>query len=88
MKTIWKFELKVDGRQEIDLPEGAQIMSVQEQHGSLCLWAMCEHGAIPKRRTIRIYGTGHAVSDADRLTFIGTVQMRGGVLVWHVFEQA
>lgn len=36
--------------------------------------------------TIRIFGTGHTIQDADRLEYIGTIQMCGGALVFHVFK--
>lgn len=32
------------------------------------------------------FGTGHTIQDADRLEYIGTIQMCGGALVFHVFK--
>jgi hypothetical protein len=32
-----------------------------------------------------VYGTGHPVVDEPR-KYVGTFQMRGGLLVFHVFE--
>jgi hypothetical protein len=38
--TIWKFELEVTDLQEVVMPSGAEILSVGNQDGKLCLWAM------------------------------------------------
>ena len=38
-------------------------------------------------RQRRRAGTGHPISDCeDELQFVGTCQMKGGSLVWHLFE--
>lgn len=38
--TIWKFPLKITDYQLVVMPECAQILSVQMQYGTLCLWAL------------------------------------------------
>lgn len=82
---IWKFPLEIVDEQLIDVPEGARILSVALQFEQLCVWAIVEVDAemVPHRFSVR--GTGHAVT-GDEGTFIGTVQMGGGALIWHVFE--
>ena len=82
--TIWKYPLQITDRQFVMLPEGARILTVQMQGKQLCLWAMMNPDALPKRREIQIIGTGHDVSDADG-RYIATVQMQA--LVWHIFER-
>ncbi len=85
MKTIWKFPLEIIGEQHLNLPEGAEILTAQMQGGTLCLWALVSPGSPKQQRTIEIFGTGHPMSDAER-RYIGTAQMAGGSLVWHIFE--
>jgi hypothetical protein len=86
---IFKYELEVTDEQQILLPEHARILSVQVQNGRLCLWALVNDGALTnRRRTFRVVGTGHPVPDNEYLAFLGTVQMHGGALVFHVFEKA
>ena len=70
------------------MPKGAEILSVQVQADVLCLWALVDPDAKLQKRVIEILGTGNPI-DVPGVThkFIGTVQMRGGSLVWHVFEQ-
>ena len=51
------------------------------------LWAMVDTEENSKEdRYIRIYGTGHEISNAGNLKYISTIQMMGGSLVLHVFE--
>lgn len=83
-KAIWKYPLAVESRQVISMPVGAQILSVQVQGGTPCLWALVEIGAPPRDRGIQVFGTGHPADDAG--VFIGTFQLSGGMLVFHVFE--
>jgi hypothetical protein len=86
MKTIYKYELAIDDTQELMLPEGAEILTVQMQDGYPRLWALVDPHAPKKRRYIDIYGTGHPVGDKHG-QYLGTFQEHGGQLVWHVFER-
>ena len=88
MNAIWKFQLKVTDLQEVEMPKGAQVMSVQEQNGALCLWAAVDSEQPKENRVIEIIGTGNPIptTTTDR-HFIGTAQMQKGALVWHVFER-
>ena len=75
--------------QTVMMPAGADILHVDDQHGSLNLWAMIEdleESMID--REIIIAGTGHGiVDDGAGLKFIGTALALEGALVWHVFER-
>lgn len=88
-KTIWKFVLEVTDTQFVNMPAGSEILSVDNQDGSLCLWAMVnpviDPTAEPERREIEIIGTGNPI-DRDMVCrkFIGTVL--AAPFVWHVFE--
>ncbi len=83
-KTIFKFPINTLAEsQNILMPRGGIIRSAQYQSGILCLWAEVDRLAPMEDRFIEIFGTGHAIPEADR-TFIGTVQQ--GSLVWHIYE--
>lgn len=88
-KTIWKFTLEVKDIQTLDMPKGAEILTVQfqETHGQL--WALVDPEAEIEERDIEIFGTGNPIHCDMGLTrqYIGTYQMHGGNLVWHVFER-
>lgn len=83
---IWKYPLLTQDEQVVTIPEGAITMTVQVQRGTPCLWAMVAPGADPEDRTIYTRGTGHDVGkDPDTLVYLGTYQLDGGALVFHVF---
>ncbi len=97
MSVIWKYDLKVTDEQVLDLPEGAQILSVQQQAGSLLagsplqLWALVDPDNAWERRFFHVVGTGNSMpilSRGECLTHLATVVTVRGALVWHVFEQA
>jgi hypothetical protein len=85
MATIYKYQLE-PGRTELRMPEGAQVLTVQMQHGEVCMWAKVDPGAPQEDRAFEVYGTGHQMPDEPRLVYVATFQMEGGALVWHVFD--
>lgn len=87
MKTIFKYKLETTGLQEIEIPEDAQVLSVQGQHGFLCLWAIVDPDKPKEKKRILLAGTGHPIPEDRNLKFIGTVQEFEGELIWHIFEE-
>ena len=84
-KTIWKFELATVDFQTIRMPEGAELLTVQLQNGLPCLWALVDPASKIDLVNIDIFGTGHQMSEGKR-NYIGTYQLMGGGLVFHVFQ--
>lgn len=85
MSKIFKFKLNIVDEQIISMPKGSQILSVQEQHGEIVMWALLEDPKNPYyNRKFLIFKTGSQIT--DKLKYIGTVQTSGGDLVRHVFE--
>ncbi len=83
-KKIWKYTLECDCM--LTMPFGSKVLSVEVQHGKICLWALVNPTEIETEdRTFIVYGTGHEVTETN-LEFIGTTLMDNGALVWHVFE--
>lgn len=85
MSKIFKYPLKVTDIQSVSLPVAHQILSVQVQRGEVCLWARVWEDTPLMPKLIYIYGTGHPVEDRIPMDFMGTIQMRDGALVFHVF---
>jgi hypothetical protein len=86
---IWKWTLQVTDLQQVQMPRGAQVLSVQMQGGAPQLWALVDEKASTEPRTFATYGTGNPMPEvADYGRFVDTYQMHGGSLVFHVFEQA
>lgn len=86
MKSIWKFPFEITGEQKIFMPRTAKILSVQVQHGTPCIWALVDTDEQKTERTFIVHGTGHPCS-CDASEFIGTFQISGGALVFHLFEK-
>lgn len=86
MNVVHKYSLVQCDLQSVMLPIGAEILSVQEQHGCWQLWALVDSQLPPvERRKIRIAGTGHPICEPLK-RFINTFQMCNGALVFHAFE--
>ena len=88
MKAIWKVPLEITDEQTVNLPWGAEPLTVQVQGDELCLWAKVDTTNPGLAHTVHIYGTGNPIPDEDPdypEAYIGTVQTHGGALVWHVF---
>jgi hypothetical protein len=85
MKTIWKYPLEVTDYQNVRMPEGAEILSVADQYGVICVWALVDPEADLENRMFYIFGTGNPVSETLPWQFVGSVQQN--IFVWHVFAE-
>ena len=83
---IWKWTLEIADRQQLPMPKGAKLLTVQIQHGLAQLWALVDEKAPIIDRTIATYGTGNPLPDGYLGEYIGTYQISGGALVFHVFD--
>ena len=81
---IWKYKLHITDEQIIELPKWSQVLSVGVQDGDICLWALVNPEEEIGQGQIFIRGTGHPCSE-EIGGFYGTVMLRGGALVFHVF---
>ena len=82
--SIWKFTLEIKNMQRIFMPRGAKILSVANQNGSICLWAIVDRSAVVEERNFGVFGTGHDVGFLGKDEFLDTVFIEE--FVWHVFE--
>ena len=87
MKTIYKYELPINDEVTLDMPSGAEILCVQEQHQQVMLWAVVNHDNPVAEKRFYMRGTGHPMYEAENANYISSVQLSGGALVFHVFEQ-
>lgn len=84
MKTIFKYDISENTG--VLMPEGAQVLTVQMQRTSACVWAVVDPNAPMVLRRFVLYGTGHPLPDEPG-TYVGTFQVAGGSLVWHLFDE-
>lgn len=92
-KTIWKYELQMKGKQIIFMQKGAEILSVQMQKETPCIWAIVNKENETEERCFEIFSTGDYISyeeneesDFNR-KFIGTFQLTEINEVYHLFER-
>lgn len=85
MITIYKYPVGPDSF-NLQLPAGAKILTVQTQNEKPWMWALVNPDAAPETRYFKVRGTGHYCDGIDAANYIGTFQLHGGALVFHVFE--
>lgn len=86
MSKIFKYQLDdAVESQFIVMPAGSTVLTVQVQDGGPFLWVKVDPVVSLVKRRFLIFGTGYEIVDPDQLHYVGTYQMRGGLLVWHVF---
>ena len=86
MQSIWKYTLEITDLQILEIPAGAEILTVQMQRGQPRIWVLVDTTVQKEIIKIHTAGTGHPVSDAVNLKYIGTYQSND-LLVFHVFKE-
>ena len=84
MSQIWKFELGPSA--EVEMPVGAEILSVKVQRGRACMWALVDTLAKTEIRKFELVGTGCTIPEDMNLRFIDTFMMEEETFVLHLFE--
>lgn len=87
-KQIWKYEIS-PGKHSIEMPIGAEILTIQTQKQVPCIWALVNPENKKELRHFEIYGTGHDIhlDMGIQRKYINTFQMWEGNLVLHLFER-
>lgn len=84
---IMMAELKMLTVQNIAMPRGSSIISIQNVEGKLMLYAMCDKDATFASRAIEMYNVGQSFRplepDQNRV-YIATTQAVG--MTFHLFE--
>lgn len=84
--AVWKFQIPIADDVAIQMPKGAKFLAFQTQNEQPCLWVLVDPAEEKETRRFHVAGTGHPILDGPKLDYIGTCQVRGGALVWHLFE--
>jgi hypothetical protein len=85
-KKVLKFPLPIGDEVKIELPKDAECLCVQAQYGQPCLWIIGTLDGVPIEKWFCVRGTGHDFKGNEG-KYIGTFQLVGGKLVFHVFER-
>jgi len=83
---IYKYPVPIEGGAVL-MPEGAEILHVHEQSGSLCVWALVDEDSTAPEvsRVFNLYGTGQSVRSPSG-KYLGTIHLPQYALVLHVFD--
>jgi hypothetical protein len=87
--VVWKYKIPDEDEFTINMPEGAQVLTVQVQPSvrSVVIWALVNPEHRTCQRSFRLAGTGEPIDwRPEALRFIGSVQLHRGLRVLHVFE--
>jgi len=86
-KQIWKYKIEVNNI-VIDIPKDSQILTIQVQKNTPCIWVLVNPNNEIETRHFEVYGTGHNIycTDSIERKYINTFQLNDGDLVFHLFE--
>ena len=84
-KVVWKYPVPVEDQFHIDMPEGAQVLTVQTQAGKPQIWALVDEENEPVHYGFRILGTGHKCH-TEVGKYVGSFQLAGGSFIFHLFQ--
>jgi hypothetical protein len=84
--TVWKFPLALEDAPVIEMPRGARLLHIAKQHDFPVVWALVDPTAPRVGRCLRLMGTGHDLLGPPDAPHVGTITLRDGLLVYHVFD--
>ena len=84
MRAVWKYELRITDTQLLQMPRSAEVLTVANQGGKLCIWVLLDPSDTPLvNRRFLVVGTGNACS-VDDYEYLGSAVI--SPFVWHVFH--
>jgi hypothetical protein len=90
LRTVWKYEISLETLQELQIPKGAILLSLQRQghrkDDKLCLWCLVDTEEEKEARTFFLLGTGEELPTGIKYEYVGTIQYFSGVPMVHLFE--
>lgn len=86
MRTVYKYPLEITDEQEITAAKGWRPLAVQKQGNDCYLWAEVDDQARLVPHKVYVHGTGHQL-DPNAIHYVGTLQLAGGALIFHVFTE-
>lgn len=88
-QTIYKYPISPTLNVTIDLPVGAEILTVQTIDNSPYIWALVDPNAEIETRFFEVFATGEEILSDMGTTrrYIGTFQIQYAItLMFHLFE--
>ena len=77
MKSIYKYQLSIQEKQTIELPEGAEIIRAEDINGLFFLWAIVntDENHPKETRYLEFYKTGQPITGSDSLVYLGLCKL-------------
>lgn len=84
---IWKYTLNAETINFIEMPLGAEVLSVETQGAEIVLYALVNSMEKAQQQIeVRTYGTGHEIDvNISNYKFLGTSKLYNGSLMFHLF---
>ncbi len=90
MQTIHKYPIPIADEFALEIPHRAKVLCVQVQRDEPFIWALVDDAtSLKSTYTFLLRGTGHNCEDIhiNRESYIGTFQLHGGNIVFHLFSK-
>lgn len=89
-KVIFKYQMPVLERFSMELPEGAEIIRMNDEGGLFWLWAVVDTNLSNETRNFMAFKTGAEIPPDIHLNYVGFcavfVQMELGLYIFEVME--
>lgn len=85
-KVIWKYTFYQIGITTVEVPRGAEILSVASQRDVITMWYKCDPKAPKQERFFKMVPTGYEC-ELDGWICRGIAMTHGGQFVYHIFEK-
>ena len=87
-RAIWKYEIPLSDRFEIDMPRSSVFLSVDlDSDGKPCLWALVMPHWDYDIRRFQLFGTGQPVLGLELGRYVGSFVLPSDGLVFHLFAE-
>lgn len=86
MRKIYKYAISVTDEQVIAIPDGSRILTVQRQRDHVFIWIEIDPEE-KQMRTLQVYTVATGASFSGRGIYLGTYQLFGGDLIYHVYVE-
>lgn len=83
---IYKYPVPIRDDFKIEMPMGAQVLTVATQNGKPYIWVLVDNNVMEELHPFKLVGTGHPSNDVSGDRYIGTFQMQNGAIVFHLFH--
>ncbi len=83
--VVHKFPVTVKDPLTLEMDANGRVLEFAEQNGRLYVWALVDPDATKEHREFQLASTGYPIRGNHR--YVGTAQLHGGDLVFHLFEK-